>query len=214
MENPFSPEQIKKLNELAKLPTEEQRVRLQQFLQTLTPEQVEYLKQQQGENGSCPFCMISEGKIKSKVVYSDDYLIGALDIRPANKGHVVLFSKKHYPVLASMPNEEVGHLFDVANKLSQVIYENLKCQGTNLLVANGEAAGQKVDHVVVHIIPRYNNDKVVLNWESVKVDEKEMQQIENALKGKVKVEKVEKEEKAEKEEVKREKTYYEEERIP
>ncbi len=71
-----------------------------------------------------------------------------------------------------------------------------------------------MDHVVVHIIPRYNNDKVVLNWESVKVDEKEMQQIENALKGKVKVEKVEKEEKAEKEEVKREKTYYEEERIP
>lgn len=188
MENPLSQEQIKKLNEIAGLPPEEQKAQLQEFLQTLSPEQIEYLKKQQSANGGCPFCLINEGKIKSRIVYNDEKFLGVLDIRPANKGHVVLFPKKHYSVLAVMPEGEVSHMFKVANKLSQAIYEKIKCQGTNIVVSNGEAAGQRVDHVVVHILPRFDNDKVVINWGAINVDEKEMQDAEDKLKGQVNVE--------------------------
>ena len=71
--------------------------KLNEFLKTLNPEQIEFLKSQQGSQ--CVFCAITEGKIPAKKVYEDDSLIGALDINPANKGHVILFPKVHSEIL-------------------------------------------------------------------------------------------------------------------
>ncbi|MEK6812663.1 MAG: HIT family protein [Nanoarchaeota archaeon] len=184
MENPFSPEQIQKLNAISQLPAEEQRTALQAFLQTLTPEQIDYLKQQQ-TGGECPFCLIAQGKITASIVYEDAHFFAALDIRPATKGHVVLFPKQHYPIVAAMPDGEIASLFLLANQVSKQLYEQLQCLGTNILVANGEAAGQMVGHVLVHVIPRYKDDKVILHWEGKPAEEKELKDIQQTLQGKI-----------------------------
>ncbi len=219
MENPFSPEQIQRLNELAKLPAEEQRVQLQEFLQTLSPEQIQFLKQQQG-GGECPFCMIAQGKVTAATIYEDQHFVAALDIKPATKGHVILFPKQHYPVVAAMPEGEVATLFLLANQVSKQLYEQLKCLGTNIMVANGEAAGQMVGHVLVHVIPRYQGDKVVFHWEGKNADENELKEVQSQLKGKISLPSLEssiqpREIKEEKKEGKQDEWHYEfEERIP
>jgi histidine triad (HIT) family protein len=179
---PLSAEQIAKLNEIAKLPVDQQRVELDAFLKTLTPEQIEFLKQQQ-QGGGCPFCMIVEGKIPSKKVYEDDTVLAVLDIKPAAKGHILLMPKKHYALLGQMNDQEVGWLFTVANKLSGVAFEGMKAEGTNILAAQGGAAGQFVNHVVVHIIPRWKDDKINIAWEGVQLDDAQMDEIHKTLSG-------------------------------
>jgi len=176
-ENPLSKEQIEELNKLSQLPVEEQKVKLQDFLKKLTPEQIEFLKSQQG--GGCVFCSIAEGKVSAKKIYEDDYLIAALDINPANKGHVILFPKVHYEIMSLM--KDVGHMFNVANRISSAVFEATNAEGTNIFVANGLAAGQKMPHVVVHIIPRFAEDKVNLAWDKKEVSEKEMQELTEKL---------------------------------
>ena len=42
--------------------------------------------------------------------------------------------------------------------------EVLHCDGINVLQNNGEAAGQTVFHLHVHLIPRYKGDTVNINW--------------------------------------------------
>ena len=74
--NPLSEEQIKKINEIAKLPAEKQQKTFSEFLPTLTEEQVEFLKGQQGKS-QCLFCSLSEGSIDSYKIYEDDKLLGA-----------------------------------------------------------------------------------------------------------------------------------------
>ena len=176
-ENPLSNEQLEELNKIAKLPPETQRGRLNEFLQTLNPEQIEFLKSQQG--GGCVFCGIAEGKIQSKKIYEDNLLIGTLDINPANKGHVILFPKSHYEILSLMT--DVGHLFNVANKISSAVFEATNAEGTNIFVANGVAAGQKAPHIAVHIIPRFKDDKVKFLWEKADVTEKQMDELAKSL---------------------------------
>jgi len=188
-DNPLSKEQIEEINEIVKLPPEEQKDKLNEFLKTLTPEQVEFLKSQQG--GQCVFCAIAGGKIPAKKVYEDEYLIGALDINPANKGHVILFPKVHTEILGLM--KDVGHLFNVANKLSSAVFEVTNAEGTNIFVANGLAAGQKMPHVVVHIIPRFKDDKVNFDWDKVEVSEEDQDKLSKEISSRVKsVKKVEK----------------------
>ena len=65
MENPLTDEQIQELNEIIKLPREEQAVKLQDFLKTLTKEQIDYLKQHQTQQ--CLFCGIVLNEVPSPV---------------------------------------------------------------------------------------------------------------------------------------------------
>ena len=196
-EIPFNEEQIKKLNEISRLPIEQQKIELQKFLVTLNQGQIEFLKRKQDVGGDrqCIFCAISEGKVDSKMIYSDDFIMAVLDINPANKGHVLVFPRKHVQVLGQLNDDEVMHLFKIVNKIATAIFENLKAEGTNIFLANGAVAGQNMPHVIVHVIPRYQGDGVVFEWKGKKMSEEELQDVSNLLTDRIKTEeKVEKKE--------------------
>ncbi|MDP2908643.1 MAG: HIT family protein [Nanoarchaeota archaeon] len=177
---PLTQEQLAYIQQqLEGLPPEEQQRKMQEILAQLPPEEVEAMRQQQ-----CPFCLIAAGKVPAKAVYEDDMLKAVLDINPANKGHIILFPKKHYQFSFAMPDNEIARIFQVANKLSKAAFEAVGAQGTNIFLANGQAAGQNAPHVLVHIIPRFENDKVGLAWQPKKIEEKDMEEIAQKLKEK------------------------------
>ena len=155
-------------------------------------EEIEELKQQQ-----CIFCSISHGQIKSFDVYEDDFVKAVLDVNPANNGHVLLFPKEHYSLMAMMDDKMVMHLFKTANMLSKAVFEGMKAQGTNIYVANGKAAGQVLQHVIVHIIPRFDNDNITLKWEGKKLNEDEMNNAAKEIRSKIAIRKEVAEEKKE-----------------
>lgn len=180
MENPLSKEQIEELNELSRLPAEEQQIKLQSFLKTLTPEQINFLKSQQQPKG-CLFCLMNEGKIPVHKVYEDEKVMAVLDINPANKGHTLVFPKKHYEGASKISEEDIGYLFNVANKVALNLVDVIKAEGFNILFAEGAVAGQITKHVMVHVIPRFKEDGVNLSWEAKQFSEEEMKGVVNAM---------------------------------
>ena len=174
MESPLTPEIVRELQEIAKLDHEEQKKILPEFLKKLTPEQIEYIKKQQGEQqGGCLFCSIVEGKIPVKKIYEDYEVLAFLDIHPANTGHVLVIPKKH--VQFSTQLEDV-RIFEVANNAAKVIYFKL-VKDTNIFIANGNNAGQRLNHLVVHVIPRENDDRISFAWQGKEIDEKELDKL-------------------------------------
>ncbi|NLK75892.1 MAG: HIT family protein [Clostridiales bacterium] len=122
---------------------------------------------------NCVFCKIINGDIPSTVIYEDDYFKGILDISPANKGHVVILTKKHFADFFEMDEEFATKALLVAQKVAKALKMGLNCDGVNILQNNGEAAGQTVFHYHIHVIPRYKDDKVNITWSSGKYDEGE-----------------------------------------
>jgi len=168
---PFTKEQIAELNKISSLPPEEQKKVLPNFLKKLSPEQMEFLQKQQGQQ-QCPFCLIAEKKIPAKKIYEDNNVMAVLDINPVTTGHTIIFPKKHFSILPQIP--DVGNLFNLANKVASSLFESLGAQGTNILVANGQLAGQNIPHVIVNVIPRYKDDKVNLDLEHKQASEEEL----------------------------------------
>jgi len=162
--------------EIKSLPEEEQKTRLNEFLSTLSEEEISMLKEKQ-----CPFCLMASNKISIKKVYEDSKILGVLDINPANAGHALLFPKKHYQYLSNMPDDEIANLFIIANKIGNKIINSFKAKGFNIFLASGYAAGQKSDHVMIHIIPRQEEDKINFNWEGKKLSENEFSDIQRLL---------------------------------
>lgn len=174
----LSPEKLQEIKEqLEGLPQEEQQEKMQDILSQLPEEEVQEIMKQQ-----CPFCLIVDNKINADVVYDDSLVKGVLDINPASKGHVILFPKKHYPLTTKMPDFEASHLFNIANKLSDVVLRAVDADGINIFVANGQVAGQNSSHVLVHIIPRFRDDKIPLSWNPQKISVDEMKEIADKIK--------------------------------
>ena len=174
MEQPTE-EQIQKLNELSKLPQEEQQAELQKLLSTMSPGQVEFLKSQQKQQ-QCLFCSIVEFQIPQYRIYEDNHFIGILDINPASKGHVIIIPKKHYKFI-----NEIEEDFSIPiKKITNKIYDVLQTD-TSIIINNGDKAGQKLPHASISIIPRYENDNIKIEWESNKAPEEELKELSKKL---------------------------------
>lgn len=109
--------------------------------------------------GECVFCEIVAGRAPASVVYRDETCIAFMDIMPVNAGHLLIVPIKHATYLADLDPPTGGALFMVAQRLSAAIRESgLKAEGINLLLADGEAAGQEIFHVHLHVLPRFRGD--------------------------------------------------------
>lgn len=108
---------------------------------------------------ACVFCEIVAGRSPASVVCRDDSCIACMDICPVTPGHLLVIPVAHATYLADLPAETGAALFRTAQRLAQAVRgSGLKADGINLLLADGEAAGQEVFHVHLHVLPRFAGD--------------------------------------------------------
>ena len=112
---------------------------------------------------NCIFCKILADEIPSAVVYEDELFRASLDVNPAARGHVIILPKKHAANLFELPDEEASKILIVARKIAGALMETYHCDGVNILQNNGEASGQTVFHLHVHVIPRFEGDTDHIN---------------------------------------------------
>jgi histidine triad (HIT) family protein len=108
---------------------------------------------------NCVFCQIIAGSAPASVVYRDAVCVAFMDIQPVNAGHLLVVPLTHAADLAALEPETGAQLMRVAQRLAAAVRQSgERCEGVDLLLADGEAAGQEVFHVHLHVIPRYAGD--------------------------------------------------------
>ena len=106
----------------------------------------------------CIFCDIIAGKIPSSKVYEDNDVMAILDISQVTYGHTIVMPKKHVKNILEADEETVCRCMKAVHTLSRQIVERTGAKGCNILNNCNEVAGQSVDHLHFHIIPRYSKD--------------------------------------------------------
>ncbi len=128
----------------------------------------------------CIFCKIIRGEISSDKIYEDESTLAFLDIDPAAKGHVLVISKKHHKTLDEMDKESLSKLMVTVKKICGAIKKF--SENYNVIQNNGKLAGQIVNHVHFHIIPRHKNDGIGWDRPSLKMSKDELLEIRNKIK--------------------------------
>ena len=104
-----------------------------------------------------------------------------MDIQPVNPGHVLVVPRGHASRLAEIDEETGAQLFRVAMRVAEGLrLSGLKCEGVNLHLADGEAAGQEVLHVHLHVIPRFRGDGFGIRFghhDRLRPDKKELDKV-------------------------------------
>jgi histidine triad (HIT) family protein len=106
----------------------------------------------------CIFCKIVAGEVKAHVVYEDASVLAFLDIHPASRGHAMVIPKVHAETLDRLDEQEIGPIFSGVKAVMAILQKALKPAGMNIGWNHGWAAGQRVSHLHVHLIPRYAGD--------------------------------------------------------
>lgn len=131
---------------------------------------------------ACIFCQIIEGRMPSYKLYEDDLVMAILDIYPITTGHTLIIPKQHTELLAGLPPETAGRMFQVARLVEKAIRDSpIRCEATNLVLNNGRAAGQEIPHAHLHIIPRHRGDGVRFQISQKKASREELEDTSSSI---------------------------------
>ena len=112
------------------------------------------------DTGSCVFCRIVQKEAPATIVYEDEKTLAFLDIRPLNQGHTLIIPKEHYETVYDIPEELLAHIHKIVKRTAVAVKDAMKADGITIIQQNGHAAGQEVFHLHVHVVPRYEGQKL------------------------------------------------------
>jgi len=128
-------------------------------------------------DNDCVFCKMVAGQIPVTKIFEDEVVLAFLDIAPVSDGHTLVIPRQHFERLHDCPAEFLGQVGSRLGKIAEAVADGMNSDGYNVLCNNGRAAGQLVEHLHFHIIPRNSGDGVFDRWPSYKYQEGKIDQV-------------------------------------
>ncbi|WNE41465.1 MAG: Protein hit [Mycoplasmataceae bacterium] len=106
----------------------------------------------------CIFCLIVEKKINSEILIDNEKSLSFLDSNPLSKGHSLIITKKHYNDLFEIDQNDWNDLFFTIKELVEKIKNQYSPKGFNFVSNIGKEAYQTINHLHIHLIPKYDKE--------------------------------------------------------
>lgn len=118
-------------------------------------DKIAYLQGEKPEG--CILCMIKDNseRVVKLIVYEDELLTATVNLYPYNPGHLIIFPNRHIEDIRMMTDEENIHLFQIKKQALTILDRVYNPDGYNIGYNMGLAAGASIEHLHIHIIPRY-----------------------------------------------------------
>jgi histidine triad (HIT) family protein len=121
------------------------------------------------------------GQVPVTKLYEDEAVLSFLDIGPLSDGHTLVIPKQHFERLHDCPVELLGQVSLCLGKIAGAVSNAMNSDGYNILCNNGRAAGQLVEHLHFHVIPRTTGDGVFDRWPAYKYQEGKIEKIADKI---------------------------------
>jgi diadenosine tetraphosphate (Ap4A) HIT family hydrolase len=103
---------------------------------------------------NCIFCNYN----KSEIIAENRFAFAVLDKFPVNEGHALIIPKRHFESFFDANEEEIKAIYSLMHEVREMLDIQYEPAGYNVGINIGEAAGQTIMHLHVHLIPRYKGD--------------------------------------------------------
>ena len=106
-------------------------------------------------DNNCPFC---KAESERDIIASSSLSVAFFDGFPVSPGHALIIPRRHVASFFELTQEEQQDLLNLADRVKRLVEERYHPDGYNIGINVGEAAGQSIFHVHMHLIPRYKGD--------------------------------------------------------
>lgn len=131
---------------------------------------------------SCIFCKIAQKQAPASFIYEDEKVIAFLDTRPLNEGHTLVIPNEHYETIFEIPDELLGHLHKIVKRVAIAVKKATAADGISIFQQNGKAANQEIIHFHVHVVPRFEGQRLTRFGETSEADREELNRVTEKIK--------------------------------
>lgn len=103
----------------------------------------------------CPFCLAESER---DIIMSSALSLSFYDGFPVSPGHALIIPRRHVASFFDLTQDERQDMFNMVDEVKRILDDRFHPDGYNIGVNIGEAAGQSIFHVHLHLIPRYSGD--------------------------------------------------------
>lgn len=129
----------------------------------------------------CIFCKIARNELPAAKVFENETLVAFLDINPVAPGHLLLITKHHYASLFEASEAAAGDLGSILPRLARAVCRGVEAPALNVVANTGREAGQVVDHLHLHLIPRYEGDRLFGQWPHRAYEQEEQESVRERI---------------------------------
>jgi ATP adenylyltransferase len=105
----------------------------------------------------CILCLLKDKAdcVQNLCIYEDELIHASVNLYPYNPGHLLLYPARHLTDIRQLNDAENMRLIEVQNGLLNILDELYKPHAYNIGYNMGLTAGASIEHLHLHIIPRY-----------------------------------------------------------
>jgi len=106
----------------------------------------------------CLFCKIANKEIPAQIIYESADATAVLDVNPRAPGHTMILPKVHAENILKLPDDKIEGVFKAVKETTDLLNKKLKPDGFTIGINHGRVSGQIVEHLHIHVIPRWAGD--------------------------------------------------------
>ena len=115
---------------------------------------------------NCVFCEIAERKLPASFVYEDEQVFAIMSLEQPTPYKVLIIPRAHVENIYDLDDELAASIFQATTKVARAIRDASNCEGLNIVQSNGKAAQQDIFHFHLHLVPRFDDDQIILDWDN------------------------------------------------
>ena len=123
---------------------------------------------------TCVLCAIAARVEPGSFVHEDEDVVGIMSLDQPTPYKVLVLPRAHVETIYDLSDELGGALFRATARLARAVRAASGCSGLNLVQSNGRTAGQEVPHFHLHLVPRAQDDGIVLAWPPRRLERAEL----------------------------------------
>ncbi|MFJ9894557.1 HIT family protein [Streptomyces sp. NPDC091280] len=112
----------------------------------------------------CVFCGIVAGTEPARVVAETTGTLTFLPVRPVHPGHVLVVPRRHVADIWDLDEETAAAVGTAVLRAAHALRTAHRPEGLNIIQSSGAVATQSVFHLHVHLVPRYEGDRMPYLW--------------------------------------------------
>lgn len=121
---------------------------------------MDYVQGKSRPDVECILCSVRDDdeRVKSLKVYQDDVVFVCLNMYPYNPAHLMVVPNRHVARYVDLTKDELVHVFRMIQGLQLMLDDLYSPRGYNIGMNQGRAAGGSIEHLHVHVVPRYGDE--------------------------------------------------------
>ena len=121
---------------------------------------LDYVQGKSRPDVECILCSVRDDdeRVKSLKLYQDDVAFACLNMYPYNPAHLMVVPNRHVARYVDLTKDELVHVFRMIQGLQLMLDDLYSPRGYNIGMNQGRAAGGSIEHLHVHVVPRYGDE--------------------------------------------------------